>query len=107
LQCSPKRSTNIRIAIASFDAPVVSDGEYDALMRDLQHIEEQYPALRTPDSPTQRVGFAYSQLFTPVTHAERMMSLDNAFDDAEFDAWAERVERVDRDAASLPSTAAS
>jgi DNA ligase (NAD+) len=75
------------------DSPIVSDGEYDALIQELQRIEERYPALRTPDSPTQRVGYAYSQLFTPVTHAERMMSLDNAFDDAELDGWAERVER--------------
>jgi DNA ligase (NAD+) len=75
------------------DAPIISDGEYDALIKELQRIEEQYPALRTPDSPTQRVGYAYSQLFTPVTHAERMMSLDNAFTDEELDGWAERVER--------------
>jgi len=81
------------------DSPIVSDGEYDALMRELQRIEEQYPALRTPDSPTQRVGYAYSALFTPVTHAERMMSLDNALNDAELDGWAERVER---DAGTAP-----
>jgi len=81
------------------DSPIVSDGEYDALMRELQRIEEQYSALRTPDSPTQRVGYAYSALFTAVTHAERMMSLDNALTEAELDAWAERVER---DAGSAP-----
>jgi DNA ligase (NAD+) len=75
------------------DSPVVSDGEYDALMRELQALEERYPALRTPNSPTQRVGYSYSTLFTPVTHAERMMSLDNAFADEELTAWAERVER--------------
>jgi DNA ligase (NAD+) len=75
------------------DAPVISDGEYDALIRELQELEETYPALRTPDSPTQRVGYAYSTLFTPVAHAERMMSLDNAFADEELVAWHERVER--------------
>jgi DNA ligase (NAD+) len=75
------------------DAPTISDGEYDALMRELQSLEEQYPALRSPNSPTQRVGYAYSGQFAPVAHLERMMSLDNAFDDAELSGWAERVER--------------
>jgi len=75
------------------DAPTVSDGEFDALMRELEELEERFPALRTPDSPTQKVGGTYSTQFTPVTHAERMMSLDNAFADEELVAWAERVER--------------
>ncbi|HEX2774626.1 MAG TPA: NAD-dependent DNA ligase LigA, partial [Micromonosporaceae bacterium] len=75
------------------DSPVVSDAEFDAMVRELQALETQYPALRTPDSPTQRVGGTFSTLFTPVQHAERMMSLDNAFDDEELSAWAERVER--------------
>jgi DNA ligase (NAD+) len=75
------------------DAPTVSDAEFDRLLRQLEAMEEQYPALRTPDSPTQRVGGTFSTQFTPVNHAERMMSLDNAFDDAELDGWAERVER--------------
>src|SRR5258705_8796961 len=75
------------------DAPTISDGEYDALMRELTRLETEYPALRTPDSPTQRVGGTYSTLFTAVAHAERMLSLDNAFSDEELVAWAERVER--------------
>ncbi|MBO0867389.1 MAG: NAD-dependent DNA ligase LigA [Micromonosporaceae bacterium] len=75
------------------DAPTVSDGQYDALMRELNRLEADYPALRTPDSPSQTVGGTYSTLFTPVDHAERMLSLDNCFDDAELAAWAERVER--------------
>jgi DNA ligase (NAD+) len=75
------------------DAPTISDGEYDALMRELTRLETEYPALRTPDSPTQRVGGTYSTMFTPVAHAERMLSLDNAFSDEELTAWAERVER--------------
>jgi DNA ligase (NAD+) len=75
------------------DAPVISDGEYDALMRELTRLEEEFPALRTPDSPSQRVGGAYSTLFTPVAHAERMLSLDNAFNADELTAWAQRVER--------------
>jgi DNA ligase (NAD+) len=75
------------------DAPTISDGEYDALMRELTRLETEFPALRTPDSPTQKVGGTYSTLFTPVAHAERMLSLDNAFTDDELTAWAERVER--------------
>ncbi|MGI5213538.1 NAD-dependent DNA ligase LigA [Plantactinospora sp. CA-290183] len=75
------------------DAPTISDAEFDRLLRELTELEERYPALRTPDSPTQRVGGTFSTLFTPVVHAERMMSLDNAFDPAELTAWAERVER--------------
>jgi DNA ligase (NAD+) len=75
------------------DSPTISDAEFDALLRELAAVEERYPSLRTPDSPTQTVGGTFSTLFTPVQHAERMMSLDNAFDDAELAAWAARVER--------------
>jgi DNA ligase (NAD+) len=75
------------------DQPSISDGEYDAMMRELTQLETEFPALRTPDSPTQRVGGTYSTMFTAVTHAERMLSLDNAFTDDELAAWAERVER--------------
>jgi DNA ligase (NAD+) len=75
------------------DAPTISDAEFDRMLRELEAIEEEFPALRTPDSPTQRVGGTFATQFTPVEHAERMMSLDNAFDDEELSAWAERVER--------------
>jgi DNA ligase (NAD+) len=75
------------------DSPTISDAEFDKLLRELEALEEQYPALRTPDSPTQNVGGTFSTLFTPVEHAERMMSLDNVFDEAELAAWAERTER--------------
>src|SRR5690606_33140309 len=62
-------------------------------MRELQALEERYPALRTPDSPTMRVGGGYSTDFAPVTHLERMMSLDNAFSPEELAEWVNRVER--------------
>ncbi|SCG37960.1 NAD-dependent DNA ligase LigA [Micromonospora inositola] len=75
------------------DAPTVSDAEFDKQLRELEALEAEFPALRTPDSPTQRVGGTFSTDFTPVTHAERMLSLDNAFADEELAAWAERVER--------------
>ena len=75
------------------DAPTVSDGEYDAAMRELEALEAAHPDLRTPDSPTQKVMGSYATDFTPVDHLERLMSLDNAFSDAELDAWAARVGR--------------
>ncbi len=75
------------------DAPTVSDAEYDALLRELEALEQAHPGLRTPDSPTQRVGGTFSTEFTPVDHVERMLSLDNAFSEGELRAWAERVER--------------
>ncbi|MGK5738766.1 NAD-dependent DNA ligase LigA [Micromonospora sp. URMC 103] len=75
------------------DAPTISDAEFDRQLRELEALEAEYPALRTPDSPTQRVGGTFSTEFTPVQHAERMLSLDNAFADEELAAWAERVER--------------
>ncbi|HJX87730.1 MAG TPA: NAD-dependent DNA ligase LigA, partial [Gemmatimonadales bacterium] len=75
------------------DQPVVSDAEFDQLLRELEAIEEEYPQLRTPDSPTQKVAGPYKTEFTSVEHRERMLSLDNAFDDAELASWAERVAR--------------
>lgn len=75
------------------DRPVVSDAEFDVLLRELEAIEDQYPALRTPDSPTQKVATAYSTEFTPVEHLVRMESLDNAFTEEELVAWARRIER--------------
>ncbi|WP_329378976.1 NAD-dependent DNA ligase LigA [Streptomyces sp. NBC_01351] len=75
------------------DQPVVSDAEFDKLLRSLEALEEQYPELRTPDSPTQKVAGAYETDFASVEHRERMLSLDNAFDDEELSAWAERVAR--------------
>ncbi|MEV4630242.1 NAD-dependent DNA ligase LigA [Micromonospora sp. NPDC049523] len=75
------------------DTPSIPDADFDRMLRELEALEESFPSLRTPESPTQRVGGTFSTLFTPVDHAERMMSLDNAFDVDELTAWAERVER--------------
>ncbi|GAA3727110.1 NAD-dependent DNA ligase LigA [Plantactinospora mayteni] len=75
------------------DAPIVSDAEFDTLLRELEALEQHYPALRTPESPTQRVGGTFSTLFTPVPHIERMMSLDNAFTPEQLTGWVERIER--------------
>ena len=84
------------------DRPTASDAEFDTLMRELEALEERYPDLRTPDSPTQKVGGAVSTEFTPVEHRERMMSLDNAFSEEELAAWVARIEREEaRDAEFL------
>ncbi|WP_328902524.1 NAD-dependent DNA ligase LigA [Streptomyces sp. NBC_00441] len=75
------------------DQPVVSDAEFDRLLRELEALEESHPPLRTPDSPTQKVAGPYRTEFTSVEHREPMLSLDNAFDDEELAAWGERVAR--------------
>ncbi len=75
------------------DSPTISDAEFDRLMRRLEELEEQFPDLRTPDSPTQSVGGQVSTEFTPVDHVEPMMSLDNAFSTEELEAWAARLRR--------------
>ncbi len=75
------------------DEPEVADAEYDDLMRELRALEDRFPELATPDSPSQTVGGAPAPLFTPVTHRAPMLSLDNAFSFEELDAWAQRIER--------------
>ncbi|MDF2146302.1 NAD-dependent DNA ligase LigA [Knoellia sp. p5-6-4] len=75
------------------DAPTISDAEYDGVIRRLTELEEAYPSLRTPDSPTQQVGGTFSTDFAAVDHLERMLSLDNCFSPEELAAWAARVTR--------------
>ncbi len=74
------------------DAPTITDGEFDALLKSLEAIEEEWPELRVPESPTQQVGGTFSTEFAAVDHVERMLSLDNAFSLEEVQAWATRVE---------------
>src|SRR5580704_9270622 len=76
------------------DSPTISDIEYDTKMRELRALEDRYPELRTPDSPTQTVHGAVSTLFTPVEHLERLLSLDNVFTDEDLGGWADRVARL-------------
>jgi DNA ligase (NAD+) len=74
------------------DAPIVSDGEFDRLLGELTALEERYPELRTPDSPTQLVGGAgFATDFSSADHLERMLSLDNVFNPDELSAWAGRL----------------
>ncbi|MCM8745744.1 NAD-dependent DNA ligase LigA [Thermomicrobium sp. CFH 73360] len=76
------------------NAPTISDAEYDALMLELRRLEEQYPELITPDSPTQRVGAPPAEGFATVQHEIPMLSLANVFSDGEIRAWAQRVYRL-------------
>ena len=66
------------------DQPTASDAEYDTLMRELLALEERFPELVTPDSPTQKVAGGFSTLFEPVAHLERLLSLDNVFSPEEL-----------------------
>ena len=75
------------------DSPLISDGEYDALMRELQELETLFPELRSPDSPTQRVGSEPVKAFGLVRHRRTMLSLDNAMNTSalrDFDAGVRR-----------------
>ncbi len=78
----------------ALDAPTMSDEAYDALMRELVELEAKHPELVTPESPTKRVGAAPSSRFAPVEHASPMLSLSNAFDEAELRAFDQRVRKA-------------
>ncbi len=73
------------------DDPKIGDAEYDRLVRELRDLEERHAELRSPDSPTQRVGAPPSTAFANVTHGRPMLSLANAFDEEEVNAWHRRV----------------
>ena len=73
------------------DAPELSDAEYDALMNRLKALEAEHPELVTADSPTQRVGGKPKEGFVKVAHSRPMLSLDNAYNEAELRAWEERA----------------
>jgi DNA ligase (NAD+) len=76
------------------DSPTISDIDYDTKMRELRALEDQYPELRTPDSPTQTVHGSISTQFTPVEHLERLLSLDNVFADEDLGGWADRAAKL-------------
>jgi DNA ligase (NAD+) len=88
------RILELRDAYYDRDELLEDDAAYDAKLARLSEIEHAFPELQSHDSPTQTVGGrAQTQLFSPVTHAERMLSLDNVFSAEEFHAWATKVER--------------
>ncbi|MBK9179223.1 MAG: NAD-dependent DNA ligase LigA [Acidimicrobiales bacterium] len=76
------------------DEPEISDADYDALVRALRALEDEFPELITPDSPTQRPGGGAAAAFAPVEHRVPMMSLDNAFSIDELEAWGRRTARL-------------
>jgi DNA ligase (NAD+) len=79
------------------DSPTLSDEEYDRLLRELKTLEAEHPELRTPDSPTQRVGAEPATQFAKVTHLAPMLSLDNAFSPDELRTWEDRNARITRE----------
>lgn len=83
-------------------APEISDAEYDLLFRELQALEASHSALRTPDSPTQRVGAPAVEFLPKRRHGQPMLSLDNAMSNEELDEWLQRAARVDERAAAAP-----
>ncbi len=83
------------------DAPTLSDADFDQKMRRLEQLEDEVPELRTPDSPTQKVGGAVSTEFTAVDHLRPMESLDNAFSHEELESWYARLARDGVEAPAL------
>jgi DNA ligase (NAD+) len=96
-----KRAEELRAAIDEanhryyiLDDPEITDAEFDALLRELIDLENAQPELRSPDSPTQRVGATPSERFAPFEHSQPMLSLANAFDEDELRAFDERVRKL-------------
>ena len=84
--------------------PEISDAEFDDLMRELLHLEQEHPTLVTPDSPTQRVSGRVSEGFESVRHAEPMLSLDNAYNEDELRAFDERVRKGLAESGAMPAS---
>ncbi|HMR50453.1 MAG TPA: NAD-dependent DNA ligase LigA [Arachnia sp.] len=83
--------TEAQEAYYGADQPIISDADYDALLRELERLEAEHPELRTPDSVTQTVGAAPVVGFAPSAHRSRMLSIDNVFSDEELEAWLARI----------------
>jgi NAD-dependent DNA ligase len=86
-----RNSVTTNILYYVLDAPEWTDAQYDARMNQLRALEAEHPELMTPDSPTQRVGGKPKEGFAKVAHSRPMLSLDNAYNEDELRAWAERV----------------
>ena len=76
------------------DKPTITDGEFDKLLKELEKLERAHPEFKLPDSPSDLVGGGFATHFTQSDHIEKMMSLDNVFDNSELDAWFDRVAKV-------------
>jgi len=96
-----ERILELQEAYYQKDALLASDAEYDQLIAQLQALEEAFPELAGEDSPTRSVGFGTGELFSPVTHAQRMFSLDNVFSESEMTAWISKIDALYGDAAYL------
>ena len=96
-----QRILELQEAYYQKDALLASDAEYDQLIAELQALEEAFPELAGEDSPTRSVGFGTGELFSPVTHAQRMFSLDNVFSESEMTAWISKVDALYDDATYL------
>src|SRR5512147_1608780 len=97
-QTAPRRAERLRSEIHEHDyryyilaEPTISDEKYDALMRELQELEERFPDLRTPDSPPQRVGGAPIKVFPTVLHDPPMLSLGNSYSEEDIRDFDRRV----------------
>ena len=77
------------------DKPSISDAQFDELLRELQKLESEHPTFKEADSPTQKVGGGFSTLFEQYDHIEKMMSLDNVFDQGELQQWFDRIEKAE------------
>ncbi|MBI4837441.1 MAG: NAD-dependent DNA ligase LigA [Candidatus Portnoybacteria bacterium] len=100
-QEAQKRTEKLRKEIDRFryeyhvlDKPEISDEVYDSLMRELRGLEEEYPELKSPDSPSQRIGGKPLEKFEKVRHKHRQWSLDDAFSFEEMRSWEEKVLRM-------------
>lgn len=101
IHTAKKRAHDLRTLMATYayeyyvlDEPSVSDAIYDGLMQELKQIEETFPGLITPDSPTQRVGSELKGGFKKARHSSRMLSLNDVFDRADVEAWVERMDKL-------------
>jgi len=76
------------------DKAIISDGEFDALLKELQKLESEHPELKAEDSPTQLIGGGFATHFQQHDHIEKMASLDNVFDESELEQWFDRIAKT-------------
>ena len=77
------------------DKPIISDSEFDVLLKELEALEKKHPQYKTADSPTAAIGGGFATEFQQRDHIEKMMSLDNVFGSEELDTWFDRIEKSD------------
>ena len=77
------------------DKPTITDGEFDSLLKELQKLEAKHPEFKLPDSPTEQVGGGFATHFQQHDHIEKMMSLDNVFDNDELNSWFDRIAKAE------------